>query len=97
MCSVLVWIYICIYGFFGKWKYSFRCILEIGYVKINWNKKLEKLVMNYDLYNEVLDYFNVFFNERVNLLIYLEKLMILIEGFCFEKMVMIRVIYEIYM
>ncbi|MCP2121702.1 UNVERIFIED_ORG: hypothetical protein J2Y93_001747 [Pantoea agglomerans] len=29
--------------------------------------------MNYDSYNEVLDYLNVFFNERVDSSIYLEK------------------------
>ena len=28
--------------------------------------------MNYDSYNEVLDYLKVFFNERVDSLIYLE-------------------------
>lgn len=53
--------------------------------------------MNYDSYNEVLDYLNVFFNERVNSSIYLEKIMTLIEGSRFEKTVMIRAIYETYM
>lgn len=53
--------------------------------------------MNYDSYNEVLDYLNVFFNERVNSSIYLEKLMTLIEGSRSEKTVMIRAIYETYM
>ncbi|HBH7060705.1 TPA: hypothetical protein KWH93_000816 [Enterobacter cloacae] len=53
--------------------------------------------MNYDSYNEVLDYLNVFFNERVNPSIYLEKLMTLIEGSRSEKTVMIRAIYETYM
>lgn len=41
--------------------------------------------MNYDSYNEVLDYLKVFFNERVDSLIYLEKLMTLIEGSRSEK------------
>ena len=53
--------------------------------------------MNYDSYNEVLDYLIVFFKERVNSSIYLEKIMTLIEGSRFEKMVMIRAIYETYM
>jgi hypothetical protein len=53
--------------------------------------------MNYDSYNEVLDYLKVFFNERVDSLIYLEKLMTLIEGSRSEKTVTIRAIYETYM
>ncbi|MCK6841000.1 hypothetical protein [Enterobacter roggenkampii] len=53
--------------------------------------------MNYDSYNEVLDYLIVFFNERVNSSIYLEKIMTLIEGSRSEKAVMIRAIYETYM
>lgn len=53
--------------------------------------------MNYDSYNEVLDYLKVFFNERVDSLIYLEKLMTLIEGSRSEKTVAIRAIYETYM
>ena len=53
--------------------------------------------MNYDSYNEVLDYLKIFFNERVDSLIYLEKLMTLIEGSRSEKTVTIRAIYETYM
>lgn len=53
--------------------------------------------MNYDSYNEVLDYLNVFFNERVGSSIYLEKLMTLIESSRSEKTVTIRDIYETYM
>lgn len=53
--------------------------------------------MNYDSYNEVLDYLIVFFNERVNSSIYLEKIMTLIEESRSEKTVMIRAIYETYM
>ena len=53
--------------------------------------------MNYDSYNEVLDYLKVFFKERVDSLIYLEKLMTLIEGSRSEKKVIIRAIYETYM
>lgn len=53
--------------------------------------------MNYDSYNEVLDYLKVFFNERVDSSIYLEKLMTLIEGSRSEKTVIIRAIYETYM
>ncbi|MEL4869234.1 hypothetical protein AAEU41_10330 [Pantoea agglomerans] len=53
--------------------------------------------MNYDSYNEVLDYLRFFFNERVDSLIYLEKLMTLIEGSRSEKTVTIRAIYETYM
>ncbi|MEP8940254.1 hypothetical protein ABKU80_18605 [Enterobacter mori] len=53
--------------------------------------------MNYDSYNEVLDYLNVFFNERVDSSIYLEKLMTLIESSRSEKTVTIRDIYETYM
>ncbi|WP_431627286.1 hypothetical protein, partial [Enterobacter roggenkampii] len=48
-------------------------------------------------YNEVLDYLIVFFNERVNSSIYLEKIMTLIEGSRCEKTVMKRAIYETYM
>ena len=54
-------------------------------------------IMNYDSYNEVLDYLNVFFNERVDSSIYLEKLMTLIESSRSEKTVTIRDIYETYM
>ncbi len=54
-------------------------------------------LMNYDSYNEVLDYLKVFFNERVDSSIYLEKLMTLIEGSRSEKTVIIRAIYETYM
>ncbi|EOF7239421.1 hypothetical protein ACK04L_000768 [Enterobacter roggenkampii] len=53
--------------------------------------------MNYDSYDEVLDYLKVFFNERVHSSIYLEKLMTLIEGSGSEKTVTIRAIYETYM
>ena len=53
--------------------------------------------MNYDSYDEVLDYLKVFFNERVDSSIYLEKLMTLIEGSRTEKTVIIRGIYETYM
>ena len=53
--------------------------------------------MNYDSYDEVLDYLKVFFNERVDSSIYLEKLMTLIEGSRSEKTVTIRIIYETYM
>ena len=53
--------------------------------------------MNYDSYNEVLDYLKIFFNERVDSLIYLEKLMTLIECSRSEKTVTIRAIYETYM
>ncbi|KZQ29979.1 hypothetical protein A3464_13610 [Enterobacter genomosp. O] len=53
--------------------------------------------MNYDSYNEVLDYLNVFFNERVDSSIYLEKLMTLIESSRSENTVTIRDIYETYM
>ncbi|HDR2490660.1 hypothetical protein V1581_16030 [Enterobacter bugandensis] len=53
--------------------------------------------MNYDSYDEVLDYLKVFFNERVDSSIYLEKLMTLIEGSRSEKTVTIRAIYETYM
>ena len=53
--------------------------------------------MNYDSYNEVLDYLKVFFNERVDSSIYLEKLKTLIEGSRSEKTVIIRAIYETYM
>ena len=53
--------------------------------------------MNYDSYNEVLDYLRFFFNERVDSSIYLEKLMTLIEGSRSEKTVTIRAIYEAYM
>ena len=53
-------------------------------------------LMNYDSYNEVLDYLKVFFNERVDSSIYLEKLMTLIEGSRSEKTVIIRAIYETY-
>lgn len=53
--------------------------------------------MNYDSYDEVLDYLKVFFNERVDSSIYLEKLMTLIEGSRSEKIVTIRNIYETYM
>jgi hypothetical protein len=51
--------------------------------------------MNYDSYNEVP--LLPFFNERVDSLIYLEKLMTLIEGSRSEKTVTIRAIYETYM
>jgi hypothetical protein len=54
-------------------------------------------IMNYDSYNEVLDYLRFFFNVRVDSSIYLEKLMTLIEGSRFEKTVIIRAIYETYM
>jgi len=54
-------------------------------------------IMNYDSYNEVLDYLNVFFNERVDSSIYLEKLMTLIESSRSENTVTIRDIYETYM
>lgn len=53
--------------------------------------------MNYDSYDEVLDYLKVFFNERVDSSIYLEKLTTLIEGSRSEKTVTIRAIYETYM
>lgn len=53
--------------------------------------------MNYDSYNEVLDYLKFFFNERVDSFIYLEKLTTLIEGSRSEKTVTIRAIYETYM
>lgn len=53
--------------------------------------------MIYDSYDEVLDYLKVFFNERVDSSIYLEKLMTLIEGSRSEKTVTIRAIYETYM
>ncbi|HBL7049479.1 TPA: hypothetical protein LSI04_002148 [Enterobacter cloacae] len=53
--------------------------------------------MNYDSHNEVLDYLKVFFNERVDSSIYLEKLMTLIEGSRSEKTVIIRAIYETHM
>lgn len=53
--------------------------------------------MNYDSYDEVLDYLKLFFNERVDSSIYLEKLMTLIEGSRSEKTVTIRAIYETYM
>lgn len=53
--------------------------------------------MNYDSYNEVLDYLKFFFNERVDSPIYLEKLMTLIDGSHSEKTVTIRSIYETYM
>lgn len=53
--------------------------------------------MNYDSYNEVLDYLIVFFNERANSSFYLEKIMTLIERSRSEKTVMIRAIYETYM
>ena len=75
----------------------FKFKANIGCAKINRNKSSEKPVMNYDSYNEVLDYLNVFFNERVNSSIYLEKIMTLIEGSRSEKTVMIRAIYETYM
>ena len=54
-------------------------------------------IMNYDSFNEVLDYLRFFFNERVDSSIYLEKLMTLIEGSRTEKTVIIRAIYETYM
>lgn len=75
----------------------FKFKAKIGCAKINRNKSSEKPVMNYDSYNEVLDYLIVFFNERVNSSIYLEKIMTLIEGSRSEKTVMIRAIYETYM
>lgn len=53
--------------------------------------------MNYDSYNEVLDYLRFFFNVRVDTSIYLEKLMTLIERSRSEKTVIIRAIYETYM
>ncbi|ELE9704148.1 hypothetical protein YA49_00255 [Enterobacter cloacae subsp. cloacae] len=53
--------------------------------------------MNYDSYNEVLDYLKVFLNKRVGSSIYLEKLMTLIESSRSEKTVTIRAIYETYM
>ncbi|MCF8582516.1 hypothetical protein L2X67_22270 [Enterobacter ludwigii] len=53
--------------------------------------------MNYDSYNEVLDYLGLFFKERVDSSIYLEKLMILIKCSRYEKTVTIRAIYETYM
>lgn len=53
--------------------------------------------MNYDSYNEVLDYLMFFFNVRVDSSIYLEKLMTLIERSRSEKTVIIRAIYETYM
>ncbi|KLP52710.1 hypothetical protein ABR39_18980 [Enterobacter genomosp. O] len=53
--------------------------------------------MDYDSYNEVLDYLRFFFNVRVDSSIYLEKLMTLIEESRFEKTVIIRAIYETYM
>ncbi|ELX8363752.1 hypothetical protein N8Q21_10505 [Enterobacter hormaechei subsp. xiangfangensis] len=53
--------------------------------------------MNYDSYNEVLDYLRFFFNVRVDSSIYLEKLMTLIERSRSEKTVIIRAIYETYM
>ncbi|EPF6064174.1 hypothetical protein R4Q63_001879 [Enterobacter cloacae] len=54
-------------------------------------------IMNYDSYNEVLDYLKVFLNKRVGSSIYLEKLMTLIESSRSEKTVTIRAIYETYM
>jgi len=54
-------------------------------------------IMNYDSYNEVLDYLRFFFNVRVDSSIYLEKLMTLIERSRSEKTVIIRAIYETYM
>lgn len=75
----------------------FKFKANIGCAKINGNKSSEKPVINYDSYNEVLDYLIVFFNERVNSSIYLEKIMTLIEGSRSEKTVMIRAIYETYM
>jgi len=53
--------------------------------------------MNYDSYNEVLDYLRFFFNVRVDSSIYLEKLITLIERSRSEKTVIIRAIYETYM
>lgn len=59
--------------------------------------KLGMPIMNYDSYNEVLDYLKVFLNKRVGSSIYLEKLMTLIESSRSEKTVTIRAIYETYM
>lgn len=46
--------------------------------------------MNYDSYNEVLDYLSFFFNVRVDSSIYLEKQMTLIERSRSEKTVIIE-------
>ena len=53
--------------------------------------------MNYDSYNEVLDYLKEFFKSRVESARYLEKLITLIEASRSEKTVTIRAIYETYM
>jgi hypothetical protein len=53
--------------------------------------------MNYDSYNEVLDYLKGFFKSRVESARYLEKLMTLIETSRSDKTVTIRAIYETYM
>ena len=53
--------------------------------------------MNYDSYNEVLDYLKEFFKSRVESARYLEKLITLIEASRSDKTVTIRAIYETYM
>ncbi|HGH4619806.1 hypothetical protein [Enterobacter cloacae] len=80
-----------------KGRHSYQDIFRSGYTKTNQYMKLGMPIMNYDSYNEVLDYLKVFLNKRVGSSIYLEKLMTLIESSRSEKTVTIRAIYETYM